>query len=362
VKSAPFAPVDVAPGETVAGPVPVGPLDPGAAYLLNIRYALAAPTLWADAGHEVAAEQFILQEATAEVAKGSGSVKLDDQAAALNIIADDLSVRFDKKTGVITSIKTKQGECIAQQSNVKGPDLNIYRTAIQNDRWFRGAWSKAQLWRTPELVAFDASRDSDGAAKVRVQKRYEFKGGSVDYQIDYVIYGNGVIQISTQMTPEGLVDFEVLPRVGLKLALNPSMGQVEWSGRGPHENYPDRKSSAFFGNYQSTPSEMFVPYLIPQHNGARSDVSRVTLSSPDGQGPSLTVTASEPFLFSALHFDELDYSKFIRPSFLKERDEVILCIDHKMLGLGNASCGPRPLPEYMLPVQPYQFDLTIQVQ
>ena len=70
---------------------------------------------------------------------------------------------------------------------------------------------------------------------------------------------------------------------------------------------------------------------------------------------------TEPFIFSALHYDDLDYGKFIRPSFLKARDEVILCVDYKMLGLGNASCGPKPLPEFMLPGQPYQFKLTLKV-
>jgi beta-galactosidase len=107
---------------------------------------------------------------------------------------------------------------------------------------------------------------------------------------------------------------------------------------------------------------MFVPYLNPQHNGARSDVSHVSLSQPDGRGPVFTVESSEPFLFTALHFDELDYSRYIRPGFLKPREETILYLDHRMLGLGNASCGPKPLPEYMLPVQPYQFDLTIRVE
>ena len=67
-------------------------------------------------------------------------------------------------------------------------------------------------------------------------------------------------------------------------------------------------------------------------------------------------------MVSALHFDELDYSRYIRPGFLKPREETILYLDHRMLGLGNASCGPKPLPEYMLPVQPYQFDLTLRVE
>lgn len=362
VKSGSLQKLALKPDEKTTVRIPVGSLDAGAEYALNLHYKLAAPTLWADAGYEVASEQFMLQKAPVQVAKGSGTVTLDESPAELNVVGEGFSVRFDKKTGGITSIKTKEGECIAQASNIKGPDLNLYRAPIHNDRWFREAWGKAQLWRQPSLVSFEASAGPNGSAKIHVQKKYEFIGGNVDYQIEYAIFGNGVINIGTRMTPEGLADFETLPRVGLKLALDPSLEKVEWAGRGPHENYPDRKTSAFFGTYTSTATEMFTPYLNPQQNGTRSDVSRVTLSSPDGKGPSLTVESSEPFLFSALHFDELDYSKYIRPSFLKERDEVILCIDHKMLGLGNASCGPKPLPEYMLPVQPYQFEMTLKVE
>jgi beta-galactosidase len=357
--------LNLKPDEKTTIRIPVGLLDAAADYALTLRYKLADDTRWAEAGHEVASEQFVLQKGVPQVTQGQGAVRLEDQPAVLDVVGKDFSVCFDKKTGIITSIQTERGECIAQHSYVKGPQLNVYRSPIDNDRWFRGDWAKVQLWRTDaELAAFDASRAPDGSAKIRVQRRYAFEGGHIDHQTEYSIFGNGVIKIASNVTPEGeaLLGLEALPRIGLKLALDPAMEQVEWYGRGPHENYPDRKTSAFFGKYESTATDMFTPYLNPQESGARSDVSRVTLSSPDGKGPSLTVESSEPFLFSALHYDALDLGKVIRPSFLQERDEVILCIDHKMLGLGNGSCGPVPLKKYMLPVQPVRFDFTLRIQ
>ena len=360
VNSAQFAPIDVEPDATAVGQVPVGALDPDADYALNISYALAAPTLWADAGHEVASEQLILQEAPAQVSEGRGAVQVSDSANQLIVTGEALSVGFDKRTGLMTSLQVDGAECLAQQSNIKGIDLNLYRAPINNDRWFRGPWMHKRLYAPEQsLLGFESTQEADGSVTVRVTKENVHMNGRVDYQLDYRIYGNGVIRISCAMTPDGFEDFEALPRVGLKLALNSSFEAVQWYGRGPHENYPDRKASAFLGNYTATVTDMFVPYLNPQHNGARSDVSHVSLRNLDGIGPVFTVESAEPFLFTALHFDELDYSRYIRPSFLKPRDETILYLDHRMLGLGNASCGPKPLPEYMLPVQPYQFDLTL---
>lgn len=363
VNSAAFAPIDVEPGDTAAGQLPLGALDPGAEYLLNISYKLASDTLWAKAGHEVACEQFILQKATPPVSEGQGAVQLSDGASELVVTGGALSVRFNKVTGLMTSLQVEGQECLAPQSNIKGIDLNLYRAPISNDRWFRGPWMHKRIYAPEQsLLSFDASKEADGSARVRVSKQNVHMNGRVDYQLEYRIYGNGVIRVHCAMTPAGFEDFETLPRVGLKLALDSSFETVQWYGRGPHENYPDRKTSAFLGNYTTTVTDMFVPYLNPQHNGARSDVSHVSLSKPDGSGPVFTVESSKPFLFTALHFDELDYSRYIRPGFLKPREETILYLDHRMLGLGNASCGPKPLPEYMLPVQPYQFDLTLRVE
>ena len=117
--------------------------------------------------------------------------------------------------------------------------------------------------------------------------------------------------------------------------------------------HPDRKSSAFTGTFASTVTEMATPYASPQEKGARCDVYRVKLSSGVPEAPSLIVEASEPFVFSALHADATDWQA--------PRKETILCIDHKLLGLGNGSCGPATLKRFWVPVQPYEFDLTMRV-
>jgi beta-galactosidase len=156
-----------------------------------------------------------------------------------------------------------------------------------------------------------------------------------------------LIQIRNKVKPDGFEKMLTWPRVGVTLALSGALDQVQWYGRGPHENYPDRIASAFFGIYDSAVKDLSTPYLTKQENGARCDVSRVTLSSQDKEAPAVTVESSEPFVFSAVQDHQA------------QAGQTYLNIDHKMLGLGNGSCGPATLKRFWVKVQPYQFNFTI---
>jgi beta-galactosidase len=362
VKTDAIAKLGLKPSQKKAVKLPVGALDVGAEYTLTLRYKLPQKTLWAEAGHEVATEQFVLQKGAVNVSTGKGAVNLKETEESLDVSSRDFAVRFDKKTGTITSVKAKGVECLAQGRDIKGPELNVYRSPLDNDRHVRGIWTGAKLHHPDvKTVSFHASKQQDGSVVVNVLNHYQYKGGEADHHAAYTVFGNGVIQVANKVEPKGLKGVKFLPRIGLKMALDPALEKVEWYGRGPHENYPDRKTAAFFGLYESTVTDLFTPYLIPQENGARCDVSQVKFSSLDGNGPSLKVESSEPFIFSALHYDALDLDAAIRPEYLKKRQETILCIDHAMSGLGNNSCGPPPLKKYQVPVQAAQFDLTITV-
>jgi beta-galactosidase len=359
-KSGKLDEINVAPTQTTIVSLPIGKLDPRAEYALTIRYKLPQRTLWAVAGHEVAAEQFLLQKASTKQSAGKGAVTMKETDQALDVSAGGFSVRFDKQAGAIASIKSKGVEML---HNGKGPQLNLYRSPIKNDRPFRAEWMNNGLNSLAATIdSFICEKQPNGSMKVRISKSLKCRAGRVVHNAEYTIFGNGVIHVGNKVEPQDLKGIKSLPRVGLKLSLSKQLENVEWYGCGPHENYPDRKSSALLGTYESTVTDLFTPYLIPQENGARCDVRRVKLSASDRKGPSLVVESSEPFIFSALHYDAADMDKAIRPEFMKKRAETILCIDHKMLGLGNASCGPAPLVQYWVDVKPYQFDLTLTVQ
>ena len=361
VKSGAIPPLSSAAGEKAKVILPVGAMDAGAEYALTLRYALAESALWADAGHEIAAEQLMLQEAPVrqEVSLG-GKVKMTETAQQLLISSGDFTVTFDKSTGGIRSIKKGGKECLSSEGDIKGPALNVYRSPVCNDLRFN--WPSAEL-NAPEITttSFTANLESQQLVVVKVQQKLQFKDGSIDYQAEYKI-SEGAIQIQNKVVPSGFEKLMTLPRVGLKLALAGVMEQVNWYGRGPHENYPDRKASAFLARYQSSVTDMFTPYLIPQENGARCDVRWVQLSAKDKDAPVVEVESTTPFVFSALHVDAKNLDKAMRTIYVKKRNDTILCIDNQMSGLGNASCGPFTLEKYRIKVKPYEFDFTIRVR
>lgn len=113
---------------------------------------------------------------------------------------------------------------------------------------------------------------------------------------------------------------------------------------------------------QSTVTDLFTPYLIPQENGAHCDVRWLKLSSANQSAPLIQVESTTPFIFSAQHVDAANLDAAIRNIFVKKRNDTILCIDNQMSGLGNASCGPFTLEKYRIKVKPYEFDFTIRIQ
>jgi beta-galactosidase len=148
------------------------------------------------------------------------------------------------------------------------------------------------------------------------------------------------------------------------MQLEQSLEHVEWYGRGPHENYRDRKRSAAVGRYSRTVTEMFEPYVRPQDMANRDDVRWLTLTDRDGDGI-MIVSSAEPVGFSALHYEPIDLVEAQHPYELVHRDETILTIDVGHQGLGGASCGPPPMEQYtfsavprilMFSIRPYSRD------
>ena len=131
---------------------------------------------------------------------------------------------------------------------------------------------------------------------------------------------------------------------------------LRWYGRGPWENYCDRKESADMGVWSSTVDEQYVPYVRPQENGNKEEVRWLTLTDSNGDG--LMVTADEGwFATSALHYTVADLTAVRHNYELKPRAETILSLDVRQCGLGNGSCGPGVLERYAIPLQAYRLHL-----
>lgn len=179
------------------------------------------------------------------------------------------------------------------------------------------------------------------------------------YSVRYTVYSDGIVDVNAVY--ETCDGFD-LPRLGLAASVTPGFENVTWYGRGPQENYPDRERSSFFGVYENTVDGMVEKYVRSQSMGNRGDIRWMTLTDDKGYG--LKITAGGDLGFSALHARDWDLFRTIKygHEFHKiQLPQTILSLDCVQRGLGNQSCGPEPLPEF-IPKSNHTYTLTFRME
>ena len=323
---------------TVTLPYPARLTD-DAEYCLNLSVNLKEPTVWAEAGHTVADEQFIVREYRhiPEVnPEGMDTLTVRETEKELSFTTPGFNVSFDRETGIMNALKYAGVELLHDKA---GFTFNGYRS-IDNDKLTYTAPEN----RCTELLW----TKGDGGRSAEVTARHEVSIGKqrLSYDMTYRIYGDGTIDVEASFQPGENFN---LPRIGLQAMLNPNMEGVQWYGRGPMENYRDRKNSAYLGIYNNTVTGMEEAYVRAQSMGNREDVRWLKLTNRQ-KNIALSITAKDRMGFSALHFTDQDLWQVV---YGHDRDnvrraETVLNLDCIQRGLGNASCGPRQLPQYLI--------------
>ena len=150
-----------------------------------------------------------------------------------------------------------------------------------------------------------------------------------------------------------------IPRIGMQMKMPNEYANMKWYGRGPHENYWDRKTGAAVGIYSQKVTEPDHVYVRPQENGNRTDVRWMTLTDKKGRG--IRVTGIPLLSVSAWPYSMEDLSKAWHPYEISERDFVTVNIDYKQMGVGgDNSWGAKTHPEYTLPAKQYEYEFMIE--
>lgn len=208
----------------------------------------------------------------------------------------------------------------------------------------------------PEAV--DALRRSKDKSQADLKAASGPTGAArFDTEYLYTIHASGELTVDVHLLPGGDQP-PFLPRVGLTLGLPAGYETLEWFGRGPHENYADRKAGAAVGRYRQSVDEQIYPYVKPQESGNHTDVRWATLTDADGNG--LRVSGGSDLLqLSAAHYTAADLTaaEHIHELARMRRPEVVLNVDHRQGGLGNGSCGPGVLPQYQLAPDEFRFQV-----
>ncbi|QDU70748.1 glycoside hydrolase family 2 TIM barrel-domain containing protein [Mucisphaera calidilacus] len=351
---------------------------PAGEAFLTIQARAAKKTAWCGKGHLVGWEQFALPvkaRLRAPVRRRRGVVACRETQRKLVLTCPSRGVELtvDRRAGVLKSLAVE-----GQPVVLEGPRLNVWRGPTSNDgikgwtdyrdsdRRTAGRWFLAGLDRIERSVAAEPKlvRRRDGSVRMTLRQHWTSTGrdgmvhGLSDQQV-YTVLPDGSVRVTHAFDLDATLP--ELPRVGVVLSFAAGFERLSWFGRGPGESYPDRKAGMPVGLYRSTVDEQFVPYIVPQEHGLKTDVRWMSLGHESGRGVRIEAgDATSPVSFSASHYTPHDLTEARHVHELRRRDEVIVCIDAAHRGLGTASCGPDTLDRYLVRPGRYRlsYDLT----
>lgn len=361
-------------------------IEPGKEYFLTLSTTLKNDENWANAGHEVAWDQMkldwvqIAEVPSLQTGKAPEYAEDDDQIVVRGM---DFVYTFDKKTGVLSSMNYQGQELLLQ-----GIGLNVWRAPLANelDAWNAGRIPREQwkegygnhiateyystglndistittgmtLSKQDHMIELEIHTQSIIGDRETNKNDPFYSGIKADgfkniyrYRIDK----RGEITLRHNVTPNGKMPIW-LPRIGIAMVLDRSLKNVKWYGRGPQENYPDRKSGYKVGVFNTTVDAMYEPYLLPEDFGLRTDNRFVEMTDENGLG--LRFTSDQLFNFNAYNFTTENLTKAMYTYQLKRAEGITFNLDYATSGVGDTSRAI--LNQYR--VQPQQYERQIVI-
>jgi beta-galactosidase len=335
--------------------LPEEPLDMRAEYLLDISFNIKDETPWCEAGYPLAVSQLTLAAAEAVNEQPENSeASLRETPDAFLITDTGLRAVVSRLTGELSSLDLGSGELLASPMR-----LNYWRAFTDNDMGyanFKPEWSKMLMhgvtkWRSAtETRRLRSVAAEESGGRVVVTAEYSVRGckGAVTTVYEF---GGGSLRLRHTVTPAS----DML-RVGFTFALPEKYGRITWYGRGPHENYCDRKTGAPAAIYSFPAAEMCHNYMRPQENGTRSDVRWMQATDDEGRGIRL---AGSYFDFSAWPYTQEDLQNASHRDELKHRDTITVNFDSEQRGVGGDFPGVANVHEAYLVHRGRKHELNI---
>ena len=370
-------------------------LDPKSEYFVTVQFLLGKDMPWAAKGYPQMEEQLRVKGADvaapsiATVAKNGKAMKLsvDKAAKRANIKGGNFQVAFDLNTGAIYSLKYGSQDIIKDGN---GPKLDAYRAPTDNDAGigYHNAWFKNGLYDLQHVVKnwnYTAKKDGTYQLEFTVESQGK-EGCDVNYsnrdrdpescynfeknkhaltdtdlkftsrQI-YTIYKDGSIEMQSAIGANR--SKVILPRIGYSMVLPSELNQYDYYGRGPVNNYNDRKTSQFIGWYHSPVAEQGIMLPKPQAQGNREEVRWCAVTNDSQQG--VVFISDSTMSASALPWSQQELTLAAHPYQLPKSSGTHLHLDAKVTGLGGASCGQGgPLTPDQVRSTPTTFGFIIR--
>ena len=341
---------------------------------LNVSFDLARATSWAGVGHGVAAAQLALPTPATKLkrspkpATALPAVTVDETLGGVGLRAAGVEARFDRATGMLASLRRDGRELLA-----RGPLLQLWRAATDNDGvklWTGqggkalGRWQKLGLdagldHRSYAFTVSGPAKDGSVTVSLGHQATTPLRANWKDvlHTHRYTLHPDGRLAVENEIVLAK--DYADLPRVGVRLDLVPGLRELSYFGRGPVENYSDRRVSADLGVWQNSVAGEYVDYVMPQEHGHHIDVRWLELAAKGKKAARLRIEGAPTLEFNATHFTAEDLYAAKHTTDLQPREETVLYIDVAQRGLGTASCGPDTLEAYRIPAGRHTLAFTL---
>lgn len=358
IKQGILPPMDLAPNQTGTVTVPFKKprLKAGAEYFLRIGFELNEDVLWTEKGHEIAWEQLKLSFSKPLEAKkisDSEVVKVEGNA----VRGKNFRIDFDADTGMMTTYQYNGKNLIKS-----GLHPNFWRPMTDNDRDGGKIHKSLMVWneatKKPESVTFKIKKLT--ATEALATATFSFANDKALMQVDHYVFGDGTIKVDVSFKADE--SLPILPKLGLQLEVPNEFENLSWLGRGPHENYWDRKLSADVGTYKAKVQDDYYAYIRPQESSNKTEVRWLALTNNHGKG--LLVQASGELLnMSAWPYTTWDIEAALHTYDLHARGFITLNIDHKQMGVGGDDSWSKkalPHPEFRIPAKNYGYSFVIK--
>ncbi len=266
---------------------------------LNVYAKLKSATLWAEEGFCIAREQFVVKPfAWKRIMPEGKMIDVTQSASQIELKTGSTSFTLDKKNGSLISWK------VDEQELLKGK-LEPYFWKPPNDNQKHNGYVK-------ELGKWKNAAENLVVKKVELSKhdnlvsvKFEMNLPTIgaNYTLNYQFNGKGKLQVEATYTP--LVDsIPLLPKFGMRMRVPENYRSIDWYGRGPYENYPDRKTASLIGLYNSQLANFITHYPAPQDNANRCDVRWFAVSTETKKV--IKITGLQPLCFRAWPYTEED--------------------------------------------------------
>lgn len=346
-----------------------GELPADAAVHLTVRFFEAEATSYADAGHEVAWTQMELRTAPAPsrtraaASPSESSVEFTETESSLTVAAGDTTFVFSKDHGSLATVALGTDPIITC-----GPTLELARAATDNDglKLWTGQGSKPLgRWKALGLLAgplviqpqpLQWKKGRDGSVRVTLDHALSARSRWTDVRhIQTVdIFPDGHARFSSEVI-FGSNDMTDLPRVGVRIDLAEGLDQLRYFGRGPWENYCDRKRSAMLGIFDSNADAEYVDYVMPQEHGHHTDTRWLEIFRAKQDAPRLRIVGLPMLEFNFTRFPVETLFAARHTTDLVPAPAATLYLDAAHRGIGTGSCGPDTLEGYRITERKFAF-------